>query len=390
MNSPLGPDRGTAGSPLYDISPDHIVALVALGALVIIARLLGRAHRPAGAPIDSLLVALLAGSAAIHVGIAVGHDGQSPALRLLFLIDAALLLWSARRVARGARPGRVAAATLTASILAYWASALGSDPPDQLGIATKLGEILALAIVVRVPRMGSRSAVRSAAGSAAIALLVIGTAASGWIGAFRASAAEPGVKAGQHVHGGSVPPPGTVISPAPDREPTPAERAAAAEMVVAARAALARYADPAAAAADGYRVHGLSGIDFHAQNEVYERDGRIMDPARPEGLVYAVAPDGRPVLMGAVFSMPRVAAPGPAVGGPLTVWHAHENVCVSPIPPALTGLLSPLGMCPIGSIAVPLTPEMIHLWTVPGAPDPFGDLDAEWRRAYLQELVARP
>jgi hypothetical protein len=26
---------------------------------------------------------------------------------------------------------------------------------------------------------------------------------------------------------------------------------------------------------------------------------------------------------------------------------------------------------------------MIHVWTVPGAPDPFGDLDDAWLDAYL-------
>jgi hypothetical protein len=33
---------------------------------------------------------------------------------------------------------------------------------------------------------------------------------------------------------------------------------------------------------------------------------------------------------------------------------------------------------------------MIHVWIVPGAPQPFGDLDEAWRRNYLQTIVARP
>jgi hypothetical protein len=375
------------GSPLYQINAEHVAALVALGILVV-GFLLRRRPLPVLAPIDRLLVALLAGSAAVHVGLAIGHDDHGAAIRVAFVADAVLLALVARRVLRGSAAGRLAVIVLVGSIGAYWVSALGGEPPDQLGLATKLGEILALAIVVR-PAPGRRWA-RSLAGSVAIALLVLGTAASSWFGAFRASAHTHESVAGHHVHAGGIAPPGTRLPAVPPRDPTPVERAAAAQLVLAARSALARYADPKVAAADGYRVDGLAGMDFHAANPAYEKDGRVLDPARPETLVYAVAPDGRPVLMGAMFLMPDIRQPGPTIGGPLTVWHAHEHVCISLTPPALTGLLSPLGMCPVGSIDVPLTAEMIHIWIVPGAPEPFGDLDEGWKRAYLQAAATRP
>jgi hypothetical protein len=195
---------------------------------------------------------------------------------------------------------------------------------------------------------------------------------------------------GHHVHAGGIAPPGTVLPEAALREPTPAERTAATQLVLTARTALARYNDPRVAAADGYRVAGMAGIDFHATNPAYEKDGRVLDPTRPETLVYGVAPDGRPVLLGAMFQMPDLRAHGPAIGGPLTMWHAHEHVCISLTPPSLTGILSPLGACPIGSFDVPLTPEMIHVWIVPGAPETIGDLDDEWKRAYLRASVTRP
>ena len=222
----------------------------------------------------------------------------------------------------------------------------------------------------------------------AICLLVIGTAGSAWVGAFRASAAEPGAVAGHHVHSGGVPPPGTIFPVVPAVDATPADRAAAAGFVMAAQIALARYADPAVAAADGYRTEGLAGIDFHASNPAHEHDGRVFDPANPESLVYALTPNGQPVLLGAVFQMPDLGQPGPAIAGPLTVWHAHEDICISLTPPGLSGLLSPLGGCPVGSILLPRTAEMIHVWIVPGAPEPFGDLDEAWKRAYVGALTA--
>jgi hypothetical protein len=374
------------GSPLYRFDPAHGAALLALLlAAPVILWLLRRAEAHRRAPIESLLIGLLLGSAAIHAGLVIGND-HGPAVALLFIVDAVLLTVVARRVLRGSRAGRLGVAVLVGSIVAYWL-AMAGEPPDQLGLATKLGEVLALAIILRPASARSRR-LGSLARGLAICLLVVGTAASSWVGAFRASAAEPGAVAGHHVHNGSVPPPGTLFPPVPARDATPSERAAAANFVMATRIALARYADPTVAAADGYALVGLAGIDFHASNPANEHDGRVFDPAHPESLVYAVAPNGRPVLLGAVFQMPDIGQSGPMIGGPLTAWHGHENVCISLTPPRLAGLLSPLGTCPVGSILLARTAEMIHVWVVPGAPEPFGDLDDAWKRAYLQQVAA--
>ena len=380
------------GSPLYDASPEHVAGIMALIALPVAFWLLRRQGLPALAPIEWLLVALLGASAALHAGLAVANADHGAGLRLLFLIDAAFLCLIARRVLTGARPGRLGSLVLVGSIVAYWMSTLRGEAPDQIGLVTKFGEILALAIIVqRSARTGSRrAAALGFARGLAFVLLVIGTSATSWVGAFRASADGPGAVAGHHVHAGTVAAPGSVMPAVPARDATPGEHAAAQTLVTTARTALARYADPTVAAADGYKIDGMRGIDFHAAHPAYEHDGVIFDPARPETLVYAVAPDGRPVLMGAMFLMPKIGEPGPTVGGPLTVWHAHEHICLSLTPPGLAGLLSPLGTCPIGTFDLPLTAEMIHIWIVPGAPDPIGDLDDAWKRAFLQGTVTRP
>ena len=367
------------GSPLYDVNPEHAAAVVAL-VLLAVGAWLFRARLPRLAALDALLLWLLLSSAAVHAGLAIGHVDASAGLRTLFLADAVALAVVARRVWRGAKPGRIGALVLAGSILAYWVAVIRGEPPDQLGLANKLSEILALAIVVR-PSVPSR--VRGVLGSAAIVTLVLGTATSTWIGAFRAAASEPGAVAGHHVHAGGVAAPGTWLPAVAAREPTAAESTAAEGLLIATRAAIARYADPSVAAKAGYHVDGMRGIDFHANNPTYEHDGRVLDPERPETLVYAVAPDGHPVLLGALFVMPDASTPGPTIGGPLTVWHAHEDICFSLLPLTLTGVLSPLGTCPIGSLTMPVTAEMMHVWTVPGAPTPFGDLDEGWKRAYL-------
>jgi len=376
------------GNPLYTIGAEHVAGLIALGALPIIWWLFRRRGVPALAPIDWLLVALLGASAAIHGGLAIVDD-HGLALSVLFAVDAVLLALVARRVLRGSSVGRLGVAVLVGSIVAYWGSALSGEAPDQVGLATKLCEILALAIVLR-PSAGSPSVWRSLARGLAVVVLVVGTGATSWIGAFRASAAEPGALTGHDIHGGPVAPPGMVMPTVLARDATPAERMAANDLILAARKALARYADVGVAAADGYNVNGIHGIDFHASNPANEHDGRILDVGHPETLVYAVAPNGQPVLMGAMFLMPKIGEPGPTIGGPLTVWHAHQHVCISLTPPGLAGLLSPLGGCPIGTIDLALTAEMIHIWIVPGAPEPFGDLDDGWKRVYLERTVTNP
>lgn len=376
----------TVGSPLYDMDPSHGLAVAAVAILPLVlwlARHLGGA-RVAGiaagydalAPIHKLAFWLLAITSAAHLGLAVGHG--TPGLRLLFVLDAVLLAEAARRLALGRRWRLLAGALLLGSIVGYWVAILGGEAPDQVGLATKLIDILALAIVLR-PADARRRRRGWTASGLTIALVVL-TATSAWAGAF---AAGGGVQGHTHDQGaGSVPAPGTLLPATHANEATDAQLVAAADLHDDTEAALARYADPAAAAADGFDVTGIAGLDFHATNEAYLHDDRILDPERPETLVYAAGPNG-PVLLGAMFQMPGFGDVGPTVGGPLTVWHGHEEICFSLIPPGLTGIVSPLGGCPVGSFALPRTVEMMHVWTAPGAPQPFGDLDDAWRRAYV-------
>jgi hypothetical protein len=378
----------TAGSPLYDVLPEHQIAILAVLLLPFVAWVFrlraARSARFAGlvagydasTALAQLTFWLLVISATVHLALAASHAGPT---RVVFAIQAAALIVVVGRQLSGRSWRLLAAIILAGSIGAYWLANLGGEAPDQLGLATKLVELTALAIVIR-PMPGKR--VRGVLASAAVVLLVVATATAGWAGAFRAAAGATG-EAGGHSHApGSVATPGSVLPLIEDREPTPDEQAEAERLLIDVAAAIAPYADPAVAAAAGYDVDGLHGTNFHASNKGNENDGRVLDPARPETLVYAAGPEG-PVLLGAMFVMPALGAPGPAVGGPATIWHAHENICLSLTPPAMTGILSPLGNCPVGSVAWPVTPEMIHVWTVPGAPQPFGDLDEAWLTRYL-------
>ena len=109
---------------------------------------------------------------------------------------------------------------------------------------------------------------------------------------------------------------------------TASELEAATRLVVDTKAGVARLESLEAAKAEGYYevAPPRNGL-VHYMNTAYNRDGRILDPARPESLIYLRLTDGRWTLVGAMYRMPAPDQPGPRVGGPLTAWHAHDNLC---------------------------------------------------------------
>ncbi len=157
------------------------------------------------------------------------------------------------------------------------------------------------------------------------------------------------------------------------REPTAGERAAAERLVMETKAATTRFADARAAEQAGYvqitpfSFYGVRAAHFG--NPAYLTDGRLLDPKRPENLVYLKQDDGTLQLLGVMYlsSIGR----GPAVGGPLTEWHVHDDLCASTQFPAVVPIL-PTGTCPGGTI--PISYEMLHLWTVEHPEGPFSHL----------------
>lgn len=127
--------------------------------------------------------------------------------------------------------------------------------------------------------------------------------------------------------------------------PTSRQEEAAAGLAANTKAGVTGYEDPSAAEAEGYRPISPDWRPVtHYLNPVYQRDGEVLDPTRPEALVYANTSEGA-VLLGAMYLMPEPGVSGPRIGGCLTQWHAHS----------LRGWE---------------TPEMLHVWTadVPGGP----------------------
>ncbi len=367
------------GSPMYAVIPEHAPALLFLFAMFVAYRWMRRRQSPRLEAYDRLslvnrfLAWLLAITGVGHLVLVLTHEPSF--YSVLYLLGGLAPLWVLRRLLAGKRWRKLAALTLAGLIGGYGISLMIGEPPDQYGLAMKLVELTALAIVLRPRRDTAWRRMVTAGVTVSVGVFV---ALSSWIGAFSSG------DGGHHL--GETPSPGVLLPAGEDRDPTPEESAVAAHLFFDTRQALQKFEDVEVARQAGYAVDGMAGLDFHADNEAYKHDGHIFDPDRPETLVYAVAPSGEPVLLGAMFQMDEIGQPGPAIGGPLTVWHAHDHVCFSFFPPAIAGLTSPLGQCPLGSITMPITNEMLHIWVVPGIDEVFGELDDEWLTAYLSEL----
>jgi hypothetical protein len=169
-------------------------------------------------------------------------------------------------------------------------------------------------------------------------------------------------------------------------QPTSAQVAAANQLGADTRAGLTRFADLRDARRAGYAPHVRARLALkHYFNAAYVTDGRVLDPTRPEGLLYAHTDRG-PVLVAAVYLMNRAGEPGREVGGCLTRWHVHDDLCSrDPAKGLISGARTRGGRCPPGQVAW-AGPLFLHAWTidVPGGPfaphvadrDVFGQLHA--------------
>ncbi|HEV3463647.1 MAG TPA: hypothetical protein VG846_06660, partial [Actinomycetota bacterium] len=139
-------------------------------------------------------------------------------------------------------------------------------------------------------------------------------------GAAGTAGAANGPEMGEHTHGPNLP----EVAAATDDQRAEAEALWKASMAIA-----EQWRDPDAAAAAGFRFRNKTDAGqerrvrfLHVPNPAWRADGRVLDPARPETLVYRNGPGDRLTLVGVMYTAPRGAS-GPAVGGPITRWHDH-------------------------------------------------------------------
>jgi hypothetical protein len=165
-----------------------------------------------------------------------------------------------------------------------------------------------------------------------------------------------------NVAGATVMANGMVMAPVPSTPPTPSQEAAAANLVAAVEQGVGQYSNVATAEADGYQpISSVRGPMTHYLNKSVVEQGDVLDPSRPSALMFANTVDG-PVLIGAMFLGPSPCVPGPDVGGSLTQWHAHDDLCIAG--GQLVGKASADGTCTVGTHR-DSTYFMLHVWTAP-------------------------
>jgi hypothetical protein len=159
---------------------------------------------------------------------------------------------------------------------------------------------------------------------------------------------------------------------------TPAEQKRAEALVRKTLADLPKYADPATAERDGFHSIGDAATgDEHLVKWSYVDDGHILDPTRPESLVYQMRNDKK-TLVAAMFMLPSGSrfTDVPDVGGALTQWHFHPRSCLTGSPDRKV-LLAPSftrRSCPPGATTA-LNMPMLHVWIVPNRCGPFAALE---------------
>jgi hypothetical protein len=350
---------------MFDIAPDHVsglyAGLVALPLALIIMWLRRARHSEPGTVQAASVLMTVAG--AIHLGLVPSHLGE-PITAALFVANG--IAYIALAQAFTWRWWRVAASTLLLmTVFGYLGFiALRFDTPDQVALTTKLLELITLGLVLVPVRGEARRRDRAWNLSLVATALPVLTLVSG-VAIWGIALATPDAR---HAHAGA-------LLQATNDVATPDQVAAAAQLYAETKAAVLPYQDWHKAWAAGYRPGGPTSMpSTHWMNDAYVKAGYVMDPHRPQGLVYGNSRSG-PVLLGAMFQMQHIGQFGPDPGGPLTAWHQHENICFTPFGFEFS-FMTPYATCPLGSIDISVSP-MLHVWFYKTSGGPFAvDIDS--------------
>ena len=157
---------------------------------------------------------------------------------------------------------------------------------------------------------------------------------------------------------------------------TPEQQARAENLIAITLLRLPQWADYKTAEAKGFTSIG-DGVTGHEHfiNVSYFDDGQILNPDRPESLVYEPQPDGSKKLVSAMYMLApdQTLDDVPDIGGKLTQWHIHGNLCFTPTG-KVAGLTNPDGSCRPGLNKGNEAP-MIHVWIQKHPCGPFASLE---------------
>ena len=347
------------------------------------------------------------GAGAIHAAAIGSHAEHRPAVVVFTVLALAQICWGA--VALGAQHRVVAlvGVGLNAAAIGGWVLAKtngigfvdGLNEAEAIqwpdGLAVGLAAV-ALLVCLRVAIAGAGSRVPSRVLMSGAGALVVFASLTGMTTssnhvhagdhADHESAAGTGsTSADGHDHGTTATVAAKAYDPAVPVDlsgvagVTQAEQARAESLVVMTLARLPKYADAKVAEADGFRsIHdGITGHE-HFINWSYVNDDQLLNPDYPEALVYEIGPTGTRKLVSAMFMMKEGTSLDdvPEVGGDLTQWHVHDDLCLSddPVAPSVAGITSIGGSCAPPTVKLDPMP-MIHVWITKNRCGPFAALE---------------
>jgi hypothetical protein len=154
--------------------------------------------------------------------------------------------------------------------------------------------------------------------------------------------------------------------------PTAAQVQAAANLIKETDASLVRFENVQNAIAAGYTyrlaTNGEEHLLYDGGNPAYQG----LNPKDPSSLVYAINVRGHaPILLGAMYLMGQ--GNGPQIGGGLTRWHSHLEVCRGNRIIVAGFNVALRGHCDPSTWTDTYTTQMLHVWVVPYPGGVFSD-----------------
>lgn len=350
------------------------------------------------------------GAGAIHAAAIGVHSEHRQAVLTFTVVAAVQLAWAALALARPGRWVLAAGVVVNGALFGGWVLAKaqgisfidGLDAKEPIQTADALAAGLAVAATLAglagLMRLGRRQLAGRPLLAGAAAVVVASLAVPGMFAA-GSHAHESGHTDGAAAHAddgaahddGAVhddDAPVEVASAVPPKPYDPTlpidlggvegvtlqQQARAENLLAITITRLPKFADPAVAETMGFVSIGDGFLGHeHYLNAANMNDDKILDPDFPESLVYdtTVTPKR---LAAAMFMLNPgdTLADVPELGGKLTQWHVHDNLCFSGA--RVAGLTDPEGNCAPGLTKGAVTP-MIHVWIEPHVCGPFAALE---------------
>ena len=356
------------------------------------------AEAPQPAPPAAVSTRLLAlaglaslGAGTMHAAAIAAHSDHRQAVWAFTGVAVAQLAWGAAAVARPRRWLAAAGIALAVAAATGWGLAKTSGIPFVDGLDAKepvrTADTLAAALAVvmlagaALALLARRRAFPKLLTTAA-AIAIVSVAAPGTV-----AAVDHPHNVGHTLPDGTVPVPSAVPPRAYDPNlpidlggvpgVTPEQQARAENLLSSTLLLLPRWSDPEYALANGFFSigDGVTGTE-HFLNREFMADDVMLDPTRPESLVFDVdRATGERTLSAAMF----MTTPGmtlddvPDIGGALTQWHIHNNLCFNATG-QVGGLVNAEGECGNDLVRGEERP-MIHVWIRQHPCGPFAALE---------------